>query len=164
VLPVDGILTYDAMEELLGFDVRNRRDLVYRAIRALLEENERTLEAVPNQGYRVVYPQEHERLAHGYQRGAKRKITKAIRTTKGTNRNGLTQEERTRLDAFELNLKQQQAALNRVRARVTKVEQKTTQQGGDLRVLQAQMARMADQLGIDLDALPETTEEVSETA
>lgn len=158
------MLTYDAMEELLGFDVRTYRDLVYRAIRALLEEDERTLEAVPNLGYRVVFPQEHERLAHGYQRGAKRKITKAIRTTRGTNRNGLTQDERSRLDAFELNLKQQQAALNRVRARVTVVEKTTTQQGGDLRVLQAQMARMADQLGIDLDTLPKATEEVAETA
>lgn len=61
---VDSLLSYENLSEIL--DVTDRRviqNTVRRAGRELLRENSRAVEAVPNQGYRVVTAVEHLRMS-----------------------------------------------------------------------------------------------------
>jgi hypothetical protein len=64
---VGDVVTYDVMGEALNLDPEKERHTIQMAIRRAAREYERedhrALEPVPNEGYRVVEPAEHMRLA-----------------------------------------------------------------------------------------------------
>jgi alkylated DNA nucleotide flippase Atl1 len=91
------IVTYGAMEDALGFDVRDgRRSIVSKAIRRLEVRNLRTAEAVPTVGYRVVDAFEHERLSALHNRKAIRQVRRARQRIESADGARLTPELRAR--------------------------------------------------------------------
>jgi uncharacterized coiled-coil protein SlyX len=121
-VPIDGVITYERLDTLLGRGFRSDRSPVYRAQKEMLEANRRTLVNVPRVGYRVARANEHAGLAGGQRRKARRAMTKAVRIVDGTDRSRLTSDETRRLDALEHNLKRQALMLRKTDARVAVVE------------------------------------------
>lgn len=72
--PVGALLTYEAMADALGLDPVRQRAAISSAMRRAAEEHEekdkRAVEAVRDEGYRVVDVEDHLRLAHIHGRRA----------------------------------------------------------------------------------------------
>lgn len=77
---VDGVVTYDAMANVLELDPVDDRHTMQVAMRRAAIELEKVdkhaVEAVTNVGYRVVEPEEHLRLAKGQQRRSSRALAR----------------------------------------------------------------------------------------
>lgn len=75
------VVTYDAIAEALGLDSEKDRQAIQAAARRAGVEHERqdrrAVEAVRNEGYRVVEPPEHLRLARRHQRKSSRELVRA---------------------------------------------------------------------------------------
>jgi hypothetical protein len=94
------IVPYDKVTEVVGIDLREQRSPIYRAIQELEEHAQRTLVAVPNQGYRVAQPADHAHLAHRRRRLAGRQMGKAVSVAMATNRALVTTEQIRKIDEF----------------------------------------------------------------
>jgi len=94
----------------------------YRAVREMEDVHHRTLDRVRLTGYRVVEAAEHERLARGQHKKAKRRLKSAWRKAHSADRSRLTPDERRRLDAMEDHLGRQQEMIRRLEGRVATVE------------------------------------------
>ncbi len=94
------IVTYDAIEECLGYDIRLNRSPIYRMQRDLLEVHKRSIMAVPNVGYRVVQASEQEAQAHGYRRRSKRSLTRAVHVAAGTDLSLVSMDQAKRVTAM----------------------------------------------------------------
>ena len=70
--PTDSVITYDEMGEALQLDPIRDRHTMQMAMRRAAKESEeydaRALDSVPNEGYRIVQPHEHMRLAKDQQK------------------------------------------------------------------------------------------------
>lgn len=93
-----------------------------RAVRQVEDDLKRTFTRVRTVGYRMVDANEHEGLARGHHKRAKRQLKSAKRKATSADRSRLSREERARLDAVELNLSRQIEMTSRLSARVEKVE------------------------------------------
>lgn len=109
-LQPDEVLTYQRVVEVTGLDLREDRGPLYDARRHFEERESRTLEAVPNVGYRVVFADEHARLAQQHAKKAGRQYRKAKRKVKYVRE-------------VELTTDAQRAELADLRARVGSLEQ-----------------------------------------
>lgn len=73
-LKVGGVLTYDQMAAALDLDPTKDRTTIQlamrRAARELEQVHKRATDAVPNEGYRIVEPEQHLGLARRHQRKA----------------------------------------------------------------------------------------------
>jgi monoamine oxidase len=106
-LAVDEIITYQDLSELLERDFVNdgsKFNPAHRAIRELEEEYQMTLVNVPNVGYRVAHPREHEKLARHHYKKSSRQIGKSRSKIHSADRSKLTQEEAQRMDNMEMQL------------------------------------------------------------
>lgn len=90
------------------------RSAFYRAVKQLEEDRQRTFTRVRCVGYRMVHAREHEALARGQHRKARRRLAAAHRKAHAADRALLTREERQRLDAIEINLAQQSDMIRRL--------------------------------------------------
>ena len=76
----NGVVTYEAMAEALDLDpVKDRasiRTALYRAAKEHEEIDKRAIKAIPNQGYRIVQPQEQLGLARGHQKRSTRALVR----------------------------------------------------------------------------------------
>lgn len=131
-LKVDEVVTYEALGQAVGFDIRPNRGDFYKAVEVLQREHSRTMEVVRNQGYRVVAANEHGRLAKMHHRKARRQITKATEKIASADRTKLSAEERARFDRMESTLRahgnmikdlEQRAARNEARLKFVEVSQ-----------------------------------------
>lgn len=93
-----------------------------RAVRECELELSRTFASVRGVGYKMCAAAEHERLARGHHRRAKRQLKSARRKAASADRSQLTREERARIDAIELNLSRQIEMTSRLESRVARVE------------------------------------------
>lgn len=106
------VLTYEAMAGALGISAGRDRALIRTAIGRAAEELElvdhRAIEAVRNEGYRVVEAIEHLRLARGHQKRAKRSLHRGHAKVVYVDLRGLDAEARREFgvvaDAFALQL------------------------------------------------------------
>jgi len=77
---VGDVVAYKELGRALGLDPNSQRHAIQMAIRRAAREFEtsdlRALEAVPNQGYRIVQPAEHLRLARQHQAKASKSLTR----------------------------------------------------------------------------------------
>lgn len=101
------------------------RGAFYRAVRQVEDDHHRTFDRVRTVGYRMVTAAEHERLARGQHRKAKRRIKSAVRKAHSADRSLLSSEERRRIDAVEDHLTRQAEMIRRLDKRVEKTEQRT---------------------------------------
>lgn len=121
-VPVDGVVTYEDLDALLGRTFTDSRAPIYRVQKELLENDHRTMVNVIGVGYRVGKANEHAGLASGQRKRARHSMTKAVRIVDGTNRQVLTRDETVRLDRLEFNLKQQAIILRKQDSRIGVVE------------------------------------------
>jgi hypothetical protein len=104
------VLEYKQVIEVEDLDLQGDRSPIYGAQKLLEKNDRRTVEAVPNVGYRVVEADEHARLASNHTRKAKRQYGKAKR------RVTFVREDELTSDAAR-------AELAELRARVGSLEQ-----------------------------------------
>lgn len=98
------------------------RGAFYRAMTEMETERKRSFARVRGVGYRMVQAIEHADLARGQHRKAKRRLKAAHRKAHSADRSLLTQEERQRLDALEINLSRQRDMIARLNGRVEKLD------------------------------------------
>lgn len=122
------------------------RSAFHRALRELETTHPRTLDRVRLIGYRVVEAREHERLARGQHKRARRRIGAALRKAHSADRTKLTREERRRLDAVEDQLGRQQEMIRRLDTRTKAIEERTA-------VNEKDTARQTDRIDALVDLL-----------
>lgn len=97
------VLTYEAIGAALGLDPDSNRHAVQMAVRRAAKEHEendrRAIEAVPNEGYRVVEAPEHLRLARGQQKRAGKALARGQSKVVHVDLSGMEPETRR---AFEV--------------------------------------------------------------
>ena len=138
------LIPYATLSDLLGYDLTvpgASRTPIQVAGRRLLDSHERTLIAVRGVGYRVALASEHEGLARGGQRSARRKLARAHTVAVRVDRNQLTTEQQSSLDAFAHVLAQQNAMLKRNERRVAAVETSVREHDERIEVLEATLRR-----------------------
>lgn len=101
--PVGGIVTYERLAQVLNLHPRNDRDKINKAMirakREMLTERNHAVEAVKNEGYRIVQPIEHLRLAQAHQQRATKQLQASARTVRHVDFNGMDPATR---HAFEV--------------------------------------------------------------
>lgn len=89
------LVPYTVLMEAVGGDsVKQVQDFVQRVKRRLEQQHRKAVEAVPNEGYRVVKPSEHLRLARGQQSRSRRALARAQSTVTHVDTGKLTEGER----------------------------------------------------------------------
>jgi hypothetical protein len=99
----NAVITYGEMAEALSLDaVKDRasiRTALYRAAKEHEEIDKRAIKAVPNQGYRIVEPQENLGLARRHQKRASRSLVRGHSKATNVDMSRIEPEARK---AFEL--------------------------------------------------------------
>jgi hypothetical protein len=138
------IIDWAALEKLLDYDPSApgaSRSPILTASRRLLTDHSRCLVSVRGVGYKVAKAEEQEGIGRSYQRGARRKLRKAVDVTTFVDRNALDETQRKSLDALAHVLAAQNAMLKRHDTRITTVETATQKQDARLDVLEATLRK-----------------------
>lgn len=142
-LEVDGTISYLDLVRLTDLDIAASRPYLYRAVRELEIQQQRTMECVRTIGYRVVAANEHERLVRRDIKSIHRKSKRAYSKTVNVRRDELTPEERRRIDDQQLKLAQHEEMLKRLDSRTNRLEAQAKQ---DRRVTKEVTAEMSDRI------------------
>lgn len=124
-LDVGDIITYDCLSDILGCDFRTNRGPLYKAASEWGSERKRALRPVLNVGYRVVDAWEHEPIAKQQQKRSRRALARSRRVVENADRSRLTDDQRQKFDAMELNISRMEEIQRRMSRRLTRVEAKT---------------------------------------
>lgn len=127
------------------------RGAFVRAVREMEDEHRRTFTRVRLVGYRMVHARENEGLARQQHRRAKRRLSAAHRKAHTADRSMLTREERSRIDALEVNLAAQRDMIGRLSAKVGKLD-------SDLKTVRREQKSGSAQLAERVDRLAELLE------
>lgn len=137
------------------------RGAFYRAMTEMENERKRSFARVRGIGYRMVQAVEHGDLARQQHRSAKRRLKVAHRKAHSADRSLLTQEERQRIDAMEINLSRQRDMVSRLSGRVEKLDASLKdarrEQKTDAAVLSDRVDRLAELLAKHGIGVPTTT-------
>jgi hypothetical protein len=147
------VLAYEVIGEALELDAESSRHVIQMAIRRAAKEHEeadlRAIEAVPNQGYRVVAAGEHLRLARGQSQRAGKALARGQSKVVHVDLSGLEPETRRAFEvvarAFAMQLEfnkrfhVRQDKLEDAVASMTERTDRTEQEIADLR---ARLARL----------------------
>jgi len=146
------LLTYETIANLLGLNPEADRHALQMAVRraaqASLTEDKRALEAVPNEGYRIVEPEEHMRLAKVQQKKSRRALVRGERTVVNVDFNGMEPDVRHAFEIVAQAFAMQQEFMRRVDIRQTRVERAVREvreskaDAADVEELQARLARL----------------------
>lgn len=145
-LPVGGTVTYDAMSEAIGQDIRANRGPIYRATKQLEEEHRRTIISVPRIGYRIAQAAEHEDLARSHHKRARKQVAKSYRKLHSADRAALTPEQRHRFDRLEVTVSRQADMIRRLDARVTRHDTAIKDGRRTTKELEARVADLAERM------------------
>lgn len=119
------------------------RSAFYRAMRECEDEMRRTFARVRSVGYKMVEATEHERLARNHHKRARRQLRTAERKVHSADRSRLTQADRQRFDALEMNLAGQREMLAKLNA---KVRRETQERKADTAQLSERVDRLTELL------------------
>ena len=96
--PTGDVLSYEEMALSLGVDQYKERHIIQQAIHRAAKEHEkvdkRAIEVVRNQGYRVIQPEEHIRLARKWQGKSSKALVAGRSKVVNVDLNALTPELR----------------------------------------------------------------------
>jgi hypothetical protein len=124
-MEVGDIVTHGELAAMLpGVPRASVRPALYRAVREMQVIRSRTLASVRGVGYRMVDANEHEFLAKGRRKSARRQLRKAQQVAAAADRSRLTPDERKRIDELEHHLARQADMLKRIDERQEKTEQR----------------------------------------
>jgi hypothetical protein len=138
------MIGWDRLTAILGYDPSvpgASRSPILTASKHLLENHDRTLISVRGKGYRVTKAEEHEGIARGNQRSARRKIRNAVSVTTHVDRNQLTTAQQQSLDTLAHVLAQQNSMLKRHDQKLEHHDQQITQQDARFDVLEATLRK-----------------------
>jgi hypothetical protein len=127
------------------------RGAFYRAQTEMENERKRSFARVRGVGYRMVQAVEHGDLARQQHRKAKRRLKAAHRKAHSADRSLLTQEERQRIDALEINLSRQRDMISRLSGRVEKLDASLKDARRDQKADAAQLSDRVDRLAALLE-------------
>lgn len=122
------------------------RSAFFRAVKQMEDDHKRTFSRVRLVGYKMAHARENEGLARAQHKSAKRRLKAAHRKAHTADRSLLTQEERQRIDAMELNLASQRDMISRLSTRVEKLDASLKQVRRDQKTDTAQLAERVDRL------------------
>lgn len=92
----DDVLTYEELGELFGLVDKPAVQSTVNSAKGSVEKNtKRTLEAVRNEGYRVVNASEHHRLAASHQRKGRGQLKRAMSKVNHVDMGELSQDQRS---------------------------------------------------------------------
>jgi len=120
------VVKFAQLEAVLGYNPSApgaARQPIRKAAEHLLDAKDRTLRAERGIGYRVAKADEHEGMARGRQRSARRQLVRAVDLTVHVDRNALSETQRASIDALSRVLSAQNAMLRRHDVRLDGVEQ-----------------------------------------
>lgn len=120
---VNDVITFAELAEAIPHSSAPRA-VIYRVRQELERQDHRTLESVRGEGWRVAEARDHERLGRAQWRRGRRRVARAGELAQAADRNMLTQDETNRLDALELNARQQADLMRRFERRLTETEQR----------------------------------------
>lgn len=100
--PYGELYSYEALMEIAGVDVRQKRSLILSVGRRLEHEAQRALVCVPKVGYRLALPAEHLKIGGQRHHRGRKQLRAALRVLRGTAHEHLTPEERKRHDAYTM--------------------------------------------------------------
>ena len=92
------VMKYGDLEHHPGLDRRGVQAVVNTAVRRLEKTQLKTVEAVTNEGYRIVDPAEHFSRASHYQRKSRRALVRAKSKVQHVDKSKLTPEQRRQAD------------------------------------------------------------------
>ena len=124
---VGDTVSYDELGETLDLDPAQDRHTIQLAMRRASKnseiEDKRALEAVPNQGYRIVEAEEHLRLARGQQKRAGRALGRGQSKVVNVDFNGMDPEVRKAFETVAIAFSMQMDMLRRTDIRQNKLEE-----------------------------------------
>lgn len=149
------ILTYEAIGEALVLDPESDRHAIQMAVRRAAKEhevlNKRAIEAVPNQGYRVVEVPEHLRLARAQHKRASKALARGQSKVVHVDLSGLEPETRRAFEvvaqAFAMQLefnKRFDVRQVKLEEAVTSMTERTERTEQEIAELKARLARLED--------------------
>lgn len=150
VQPRGTVLTYEALDDALGRPFLANRSPFYKALKEVETHDQRTFEAIRNEGYRCDQPAEHQYVAVAQHKRPVRHLKAAGRKIKAADRTQLSHELVTRFDALEHHWTVQAAKLEQ---RLDKVDQRVGRTEKDQAATADQIGRLVDRLrehGIDI--------------
>jgi hypothetical protein len=139
-------VTYGALEESLGRDIRSDRGPIYRAMRRLERDHMRTLFAIPNVGYKVAHAAEHEGIVRSRQRRSRRQVSKGISVARATDRSALSTTERQRIDALEERMTRLDQMMRAGDKRLARIEEVTRRAAAESATASARVAALEEKL------------------
>lgn len=141
-LPVDGVIDYETLTDLLGRPFLPDRSPLYRAMRELENKDKRTIEVVTGTGYRVVAAAEHERLARHHQKKSRRQLGKGLRRIRSADRRQLDALAVERLDDMEARFSRLQTMVRTLDDRTKLTEKRQRKTDEKTETVTAQVARL----------------------
>lgn len=120
--PAGGIVTYAQLDDALGRDFRSSREPLDKARKALEREDNRTIQSVRDQGYRVVEGDAQIALANARSKRARRQINKGLHTSRTADRNKMSEKAIEWADRIERNMEFANERLTRMEAKATRTE------------------------------------------
>lgn len=154
---VGEVVTYEEMAEALELSPDDERSKVQLAVRRAVKELEvedlRTVEVVPNKGYRIVEPERHLDLARKHQRKASRALVRGQSKVVHVDYNGMAPEVRraceglaavfaAQLDFNRRIMDRQDDLEQAVRAATERVDEEHHRTEEELAVLRERLARL----------------------
>ena len=125
LMDIDDVVTLKQLGEMLpNVPAASVRPAFYRAVKEMQARRSRTFAAVRGVGYRMVDANEHESLARGKHKSARKQLRKAQLIVASADRSRLTPEERRRIDELEHHMQRQADMLKRLDDRQDKTERR----------------------------------------
>jgi len=129
-------ISYDELGRALDLDPATERQTIQLSMRRAAKhsetEDKRALEAIPNQGYRIVEAEEHMRLARGQQKKAGKALGRGQSKVVNVDFNGMDPEVRKAFETVAVAFSMQMDMLRRTdvrQAHLEKVLDKIGQRG-----------------------------------
>lgn len=155
---VGDALTYKQMAEVLDLDADADRHAIQMAMRRAAREYEvedsRALESVPNQGYRIVQPTEHLRLAHNQQRKSHKALARGHSKVVHVDLSGLDPEIRKGFEvvarAFAMQMdfnRRMDVRQRRLETVVSSISERHDRSEDEIAALRERLERMESRLG-----------------
>jgi len=170
-MTIGEVITYAELSELSGIDITQDRSPFVRAAKELLEQNQRAMKNLVEEGYAVAHPSEQTEMARHQTKKASRRLKSAIKILGNTDYNYLTPQQRRHSEVRHEQLTAQQDMIQRLARRQDQLEEglkaarKETQSvRRETKETTAELAERVEKQGETLNRLQKMLLERSETS
>lgn len=153
---IGDVITYEEMAEVLELDAEADRHAIQMAVRRAAKEYEsadlRALDSVPNEGYRIVEPTEHMRLARKQQKKSHRALARGHSKVVHVDLSGLDPDARKAFEvvaqAFAMQMdfnRRMDVRQKRLEQTIGTINQKHDRSVEEIEALKERLARLEEQ-------------------